>query len=71
MYTTDTDISPFETMSLMRKLVNDNGTPALDDYRKAIDAISANAVAREFVAKLILSKERTSQTLRELADDIS
>ena len=71
MYQTNIDIAPVETIALMGKMVCENGKPDLKDRRDAIDIIRSNAIVREFVANLIVSRKRVAQILHETASDIS
>ena len=70
MYTSNTDISSLKTSILMWRIVNDNGTPDSEDRSNAVDHIRQNAVVREFVYKLMLSRKRVSQELAQLSKDI-
>ena len=72
MYTSNEDIQPLQAIALMKKLVTEgDGKPDLTELKNAADHIRANAIVREFIAKLMLSRKRVAEELRNIATDIS
>ncbi len=71
MYQSNEDIAPISVIHLMKRIVTGGGSPTLAECKDATDVIRSNAVVREFVSNLMLSRQRISASLTEIAKEIS